>query len=291
MVLRHERVIFVALMTDTVSMMSNMTRSLPGWLAPVVEQLELDQPSTVTVDELRAMLESTGISTSASVVAQRLRERGWLLATGVRGVYEFAPAAHAGPVGRGDPFGLVHAVLASHPDSSIVVALGSAAWAHGLADRTPEVLEVAFASSERPSIAVRRAARPVTFDARLPPEARKGVPVHSLATMLVHMAAKPRDVRGWGSAAEWLGDAVVEAGEERVMLELEGRPESVRRRLGYLIHGVHPQLAERLRGSSSSKVWFGPRGPLRQHDESWGIADTVLPFAPSDLAYDGDSDA
>lgn len=290
MALMHERVIFIVLMTDTVSMMSNMTRSLPGWLASVVEQLELDQPSTVTVDELRAMLESTGISTSASVVAQRLRERGWLLATGVRGVYEFAPAAHAGPVGRGDPFGLVHAVLASRPDSSIVIALGSAAWAHGLADRTPEVLEVAFASSERASVAVRRAARPMTFDARLASEVRKGAPVQALATMLVHMAAKPRDVRAWGSAAEWLGDAAMEAGDERIMLELEGRAESVRRRLGYLIQGVHPQLARQLRGTSSSKVWFGPRGPLRQHDEAWGIADTVLPFAPSGLSRGGEAD-
>jgi predicted transcriptional regulator of viral defense system len=280
-----------ALVTDTVTMMTNMTRTLPGWLAPVVEQLELDQLSTVTVGELRAMLDSFGISVPAKVVAQRLRERGWLLATGVRGVYEFAPAAHAGPVGRGDPFGLVHAVLASQPETSIVVALGSAAWAHGLADRTPELLEVAFASSERASIAVRRAACPVTFDARLAPEVRKGVPVQALATMLVHMAAKPRDVRAWGSAAEWLGDAAVEAGDERIMRELEGRPESVQRRLGYLIQGVHPQLARRLRGSSSSKVWFGPRGPLRHHDEAWGIADTVLPFAPSDLVRGGDIDA
>ena len=271
-------------------MMPNMTRTLPGWLAPVVEQLELDQPSTVTVDELRAMLDSFRISVPAKVVAQRLRERGWLLATGVRGVYEFAPAAHAGPVGRGDPFGLVHAVLASQSDSSIVVALGSAAWAHGLADRTPETLEVAFASSERASVAIRRAARPVTFDARLDPEVRKGVPVQTLATMLVHMAAKPRDVRAWGSASEWLGDVAVEAGDERIMLELEGRPESVWRRLGYLIQGVHPTLAEQLRGKSSSKVWFGPRGPLRQHDEAWGIADTVLPFAPFDLSRGGEAD-
>lgn len=277
-------------MTDAVSMMSNMTRSLPGWLAPVVEQLELDQPSMVTVDELRAILKTIGIATPASVVAQRLRDRGWLLATGVRGVYEFAPAAHAGPVGRGDPFDLVHAVLASRPESSIVVALGSAVWAHGLADRTPEVLEVAFASTERASVAVRRAARPVIFDARLAPEVRRGVPVQALETMLVHMAAKPRDVRAWGSAVEWLGDVVLEVGDERVMLELEGRQESVRRRLGYLLQGVQPQLAEQLRGTSSSKVWFGPRGPLRRHDEAWGIADTVLPFAPSGLVRGGDLD-
>jgi predicted transcriptional regulator of viral defense system len=276
-----------SMVTDTVTMMMNMTRSLPGWLAPVVEQLELDQPSTVTVEELRAILDSLEISTSANVVAQRLRERGWLLSTGVRGVYEFAPAAHAGPVGRGDPFGLVHAVLASKSDSSIVVALGSAAWAHGLADRTPEMLEVALASTERASLAVRRAARPVTFDARLSPEVRKGVPVQSIATMLVHMATKPRDVRAWGSVVEWLGDAVLEAGDEDIMLELEGRPESVRRRLGYLIQGVHPQLAKHLRGTNSGKVWFGPRGPLRRHDEAWGIADTVLPFAPADLARGG----
>jgi hypothetical protein len=32
------------------------------------------------------------------------------------------------------------------------------------------------------------------------------------------------------------------------------------------------------------KVWFGPRGPLRHHDATWNVADTVLPIRPTDLA-------
>jgi hypothetical protein len=38
-----------------------------------------------------------------------------------------------------------------------------------------------------------------------------------------------------------------------------------------------------VRGSAQGKVWFGQRGSLRRHDERWRIADTVLPFDPSEL--------
>lgn len=270
-------------MADTTIMMSNMTRSIPAWLAPVVEQLELDQPSTVTVAELREILASIGSSARAADVARRLRERGWLLPTGVRGVYEFAPGSHAGAIGRADPFQVVRATLAAQPGSPIVVALGSAAWVHGLADRAPDILEVALPSTGRLPAAIRKNARSLVFDAQLESENLKGVPTQSLATMLVHMAAKPRDVRSWSAAAEWLHHAAAEAGDERMAFELEGRPEAVGRRLGYLLQGVHPEFAAQLRGSSAGKVWFGQRGKLRRNNEEWGIADTVLPFDPRAL--------
>ena len=39
---------------------------------------------------------AVGVRTATRTVATRLRERGWLLPTGQRGVWEFAPAAVAG---------------------------------------------------------------------------------------------------------------------------------------------------------------------------------------------------
>jgi hypothetical protein len=66
-------------------------------LGTVVESLELEQPQIVTMALVRALVARHGIRTDPKLVALRLRQRGWLLETGVRGVWEFAPGAHAGP--------------------------------------------------------------------------------------------------------------------------------------------------------------------------------------------------
>jgi len=53
-----------------------MTRPIPPTLAGVLELLELERPVTVTTE--------------------RLAERGWLLKTGVRGVWENGPPSMPG---------------------------------------------------------------------------------------------------------------------------------------------------------------------------------------------------
>ena len=80
-----------------------MARSLSPTLASVVEDLELDQTVVVTAELLREIVARHQLGTSPKVVAARLRQAGWLLPTGRRGVREFAPGAHAGPIGHGDP--------------------------------------------------------------------------------------------------------------------------------------------------------------------------------------------
>lgn len=281
-----DRVINYMIVADIATIMRNMTRSLPSWLAPVVEQLELDQPAVVSTADIRVMLDELGIAASARDVARRLRERGWLLLTGVRGVYEFAPGANAGPFGTGDPFRLVTAVLAGRPASGVAVALGSAVWAHGMTDRAPDKVEVAFPSDERVPASIRSLARVVTFDGRAAYEVRKGVPVHSLAAVLVHMASKPRVVRSWGAVVDWLPDVASAVDLAAIEEELVDRPESVRRRVGYLLQGVRPDIAVHLRGSSTAKIWFGSRGPLIRNSEPWAVADTVLPFDPAQLVHE-----
>jgi hypothetical protein len=51
-----------------------------------------------TVEELASLAEEAGLRTPAKVAAARLRATGWLLPTCERGIYEFAPGAHAGPL-------------------------------------------------------------------------------------------------------------------------------------------------------------------------------------------------
>lgn len=265
-----------------------MTRRIPASLSPVLAELELDAAQVVTLADLARLVERAGIGTEPKVVADRLRKLGWLLPTATAGVWEFAPAAHAGPIGHGDQFLPLRAALAARPTLTAAVCLTSALAAHHLVERAPDRLEVAVNHGGSVPQGLRRAARVVVFDAHLAPEKRSGVPVHRPATVLVHLAARPADVRGWGAIAEALPDLVETAKPDDIDAELAGRPRSVRVRLAYLVHGVAPDLAERLvppedGGRAAPKVWFGPRGQLKRHSARFSVADTLLPFDPATL--------
>ena len=258
-----------------------MTRTIPEGLAPVVERLELDQPRVVTLRKLTEIAQEAGLATSPRLIAQRMRQRGWLLPTGLRGVWEFAPASHAGPHSRGGPLLPIVAALALHPDLRTTVALSSAAWVHGLANRAPRQLEVAAVPGEHVPAGLRRRVKILTFSARIESIWQKSVPIQQFETLLVHLAARPTQVSSWGDVAEWLGDVVAEADEAKILSELVDRPRAVWARLAYLISGMWPELAERLAAGVTSKVWFGPRRKLRRHSQQWQVADSLLPFDPT----------
>jgi len=261
-----------------------MSRSIPRALAAVVELLELERPVTVTTEQLAELVERAGVDTPAHVVIQRLAQRGWLLKTGVRGVWEFAPAAHAGPYSHDDRWVTLRATLHRQPDLPACIALGSALWLLDLADRAPDVPEVALPTGVHVPVGLRRAYRIVRFDARLAPDKIRGLDVHTAATVLVHLAHRPTQVRSWGGVLDALADLVAATSIADVRAELEGRPQASRVRLAYLLSGVAPELVEQLEVVPGHKVWFGPRGPLRHHDATWNVADTVLPIRPTDLA-------
>jgi predicted transcriptional regulator of viral defense system len=265
-----------------------MTRTIPPSLGLILTELELDAPQVVTLAELAALATRTGIGTEPRVVADRLRKLGWLLPTETAGVWEFAPAAHAGPIGHGDQFLGLRAALAARPSLDAAVSLASALLAHGLTDRAPDRLEVAVKTGTSIPEGLRRATRVVVFDANLAPERSRGVPVHLPATILVHIAARPADVRGWGAIAEALPELVAVITPADINSELAGRPRSVRVRLAYLTQGAAPDLADRLvppddGGRSAPKIWFGPRGSLKRHSARFSVADTLLPFDPASL--------
>lgn len=264
-----------------------MTRSLSPVLAAVVESLELEQPRLVTMGQVRSLVERHGIGSDPKLVALRLRRQGWLLDTGVRGVWEFAPGAHAGPYGHGDPLGGVKAFRLQHPRVSVAVALSTAAWAHGQADRVPSRVEVAVPLSVRTPATLSAVARVTRFEARLPLVEVKGAGVHRPESVLVHMAQRPGDVRSWISAAEWLPEVAAAADQEAVAEELAGRPAATRSRLGYLLQTLRPDIALPLAPTTANKVWFGPRGPLLRHSQRWHVADTLLPFDPASLTPEG----
>jgi len=135
-----------------------------------------------------------------------------------------------------------------------------------------------------------RACRIIRCEAQLPPVTLRDAPAHALATILVHPAARPTDVRSWGGLLDVLPELVAAVaqgapigGRDALEHELHGRPAAVRTRLAYLLHGVAPGWAEALTAPSHGKVWFGPRGPLRRHHAALEVADTILPMPPGDL--------
>src|SRR5664280_2145215 len=167
----------------------DMTRTIPHSLAPVLEQLELYQADLVTTARLDELVRAAGIRTATRTVATRLRERGWLLPTGQRGVWEFAPAAVAGAYSRGGHTRLLRSVLV-RSDIACGLTFQAAAWALNLADRAPSRIEVAAASA-RDARRLPKALDVSVFAPKLKYRAAKGVPVLHPTSLLVHMAASP----------------------------------------------------------------------------------------------------
>lgn len=263
------------------------SRPLPPGLAPVVQELELRQARLIGLADLELIRERSGIRTPAKVLAARLRRYGWLLPTARRGVYEFAPGAHAGAFSRGDVTLALQAVLYERPGLAAGLTFQSAAWALGAADRAPSRLEVAAGDKQtRDFLArtLRGEARIKLFAPQLPWLERGGVPVLGPASLWVHLATRPSDVRSWSSTVEWLPEIAADVRADQLRGELAGRPTSVAVRAAYLLSGLRPDLAEHLAdAATSNKTWFGARGPLLRHDYRWQVADTLLPFDPRTL--------
>jgi len=264
--------------------MTAPARSLSRQLAPLVAELELRQPTLVTLQELAHLAEQTGLRTPAKVVAARLRATGWLLPTAQRGVYEFAPGSHAGPYGHGDPFiDLRAAMLAEH--DPVAVALLSALWLHGIAERAPDRHELAVPVGATVPGSMKRRMRVIHFTARLPTADIDELPVHQPSTILVHLAARPSDVRGWTTFAEALPELAARSPADDLERELKGRPSTVRPRLAYLLSGVAPAVADRLQPATPQSVtWFGRSRTSRRFDKHFNVADGLLPFDPRALA-------
>ena len=258
-----------------------MARSIPKGLSGVLEELELERPQLVTTSQLAELCERSGIRTPAKVVASRLRAKGWLLATPQRGVWEFAPAELAGAYSSADPLLPLKAHAAAHPGDRFALAAQTAAWALGLADRVPAVIDAAF---ERMPASVPDGVRASTYRPNVPTESAKGVSALSPESIVVHMAQRPSAVRSWQGVAEWLPDVAYELEAATLVDELAGRPGSVAARTGYLLQGMRPDVAEAVMEACPprSKVRFGT-GPAIRNDERWQVSDSALSFDPREM--------
>lgn len=61
-------------------------------MSAILQELELENETYITTIRIQELAEKHSIGSSPSLIAHRLKESGWLLATPQKGVWEFAPA-------------------------------------------------------------------------------------------------------------------------------------------------------------------------------------------------------
>lgn len=261
---------------------SQQPRSVPPSVAAVLEELELAQPTLVTLSDLEKLAEAAGTRVQATTIAKRLRELGWLLPLRAPGVWEFAPGSRAGRIGRGDPFIEFRARLATRPLDA-AVAVESAAWLLGLAGRIPSRQALSLPPGVRlpKSLDEYRVVR-WSVEARLDHIDR--LPVWSVNTLLTFMGSKPHRYHDWPNVPEWLRDGVIRAERDAVHSELAHRPRSAWARTCYLIsRGGREEMAHELMDDAphgSGPYHLGPRDRRSIYSDMFDVEDHLLEPTP-----------
>lgn len=254
-------------------------RQIPPALAPVLEELELHQPLLVNRDDVAAVCAAVSPTASVDYVIHRLLTEGWLLPLTTRGVWEFAPAARAGPIGRGDPLIEARAALHRRPDLGIAIAAESAAWLLGLSSREPgrEAIGAAKGTRIPPALKEYRIVRHVP---RLEPEDVGGLPTWRVESLLTAMSIRPTTYRDWPNVRDWLPRAFERSATDALAAELEATPRAAWARLAYLARAAeHLQLgAYFLDRAPSGKGPFhlGPRDRSGKYDKPSEVVDSLL---------------
>ncbi len=261
-----------------------MTRTISKSMSKILEELELENKTYVTTDEITVLAEKYGILSDPYLIVSRLKQSGWLLPTSQRGVWEFAPASMAGPYSKNEPLKDIKVFQKTNPETECYACLQTAAWILGFADRIPSIKELAF--SKIPRKRLPDSIKAFRYVPVIKPRKEKDVLCLGPESIIVHIASKPDIIRSWESAMEWIPDVIYETTTENILLELCDRNDSVKRRTGYLLQGIYPDASEAIYSSipkPSSKIRFGDRGSAVRNDQKWMISDTVLPFSPKEM--------
>lgn len=211
--------------------MRDTTRTIPAWLAPIVQELELNSQSLVTIDDVqRGRPDLTRAEVRRGITD--LVRRGWLRPVGVRGTYEFIPGAAAGPYPSGDPWLVLRAELTRWPGRFHVGAT-SAAWLRGYAQRSPHphiVVTTPAAATPRP---LRAAYRVIATHPAPAHDTIDGLPVPTPAELFAEVAQlTPR--LSLDGATGWLRRLLADTAPAEVAAALWDRNTATRARAGYL---------------------------------------------------------
>jgi|ERR1017187_8804259 hypothetical protein len=254
-------------------------RAVPSSLADILASLELRQPKVVTRALIQQFIEETGSRIPAEAVVERLVRAGWLLPLRSRDAWEFAPAAHAGRFGSGDPWIELRALLEHRPEAPVAVAYESAAWEHGYTTHQPETPVLAHRPLWRAPRSI--SARTVSYDWHLPTQASRGLPVWQPATLVVAAADHPAAQGDWGNADDWLPETFRAVAQSDVLTEAGGRGNATLARLGHLAEWSGradiADIIETMIPKPLNVTFLGPRRPKGRWIRRWHLYDAILP--------------
>ena len=245
----------------------------------MLEALELDQPTLVTLGLLEELVKETNAGVSADHVARMLRERGWLLPLRTSGIWEFAPGARAGAWGGGDPFIDLRARLATRP-IEVAVAAESAAWLHGLSNRAPDPHVIGLSEADRVPKSLDHF-RVVRWSTGRPQEEKDGLPVWSVSTLVAFMGARPDRYRDWPNVSEWIATAAKLVTIEALRDELVDQRRSAWARTSYLLSvGEQDEIGEELLSGAppgGGPFHLGPRDMRSRFSSRFEVIDHIFP--------------
>lgn len=253
-----------------------LVRSIPKWLAPIVQELELAQRPIISVDDIQRARPLLARSVVRQAITELVR-RGWLRPLGIQGAYEFIPGAAAGAYPSGDPWLVLRAELARRPDLSIHIGANSAAWLRGYAQRSPSphfVVTEPTVSIPRPLRAAYRVlqTRPAPATDRI-----DGLPVPSSTELFVEVAQlAPR--LPLDAALGWLRRLLTDTAPDQVAQMLAHRGRATRARAGYIAEcsgsEAHVAAIAALGLPSAGPFYTGPRATEGAYSARWQVYDS-----------------
>ena len=255
--------------------MGDAIRSIPGWLAAVIQDLELNGSRLVTVDDIQRVRPDLDRAVARQGIASLVR-RGWLRPIGVRGTYEFIPGAAAGPYPSGDPWLVLRAELVRRPGQFHVGAT-SAAWLLGYAQRSPTphiVVTTPQVRVPQPLIHAYRVLRTAPAPAH---GIVDGLPVPTPPELFAEVAQLAPRLR-LDSARGWLSRLLEDVSPDDLIHTLRNRSVATRARAGYLAElcgtDAHTAAIAALGPIATGPYYTGPREPGGAFSTRWRVYDT-----------------
>ncbi len=255
-------------------MSTREARYIPRWLAPIVQELELEKATLVRVDEVQRL---TPLRPSAVRQAiSELARLGWLRPVGVRGTYEFIPGSAAGPYPSGDPWLILRAELTRRP-GMFHVGAQSAAWLLGYAQRSPDRHVVITTPETRVPRRMREAYEVLATEPAPAGKTVSGLPVPTPVELFAEVAQLAPRLK-LDSAQGWLRRLLKDTSPEDVARVLRDRSVSTRARAGYMAEvcgaTAHAEAIEALGSRGRGPYYTGDRGRNGRFSARWRVYDT-----------------
>lgn len=220
-----------------------MVRSIPKYLASIVEQLELDQVQLLTIKDIQRYAVFVGSTVQATRIAFELKNRGWLLPTSARGVYEFSPGANAGAYSTGGKLLDIKAVSLANPEIKWFYSHQSALYFHKIIDQMPDKPQITIKCNSIKNVpySFTKLTHHV-FDSQLEPIIINGNPVEQLETLLVHICAKPTSVNDWFIYEENIRNIWALCNIDKLRQELNEQSHNTKIRLKKLLRSIKNEV-------------------------------------------------